>query len=249
MVSCGLRLLNINKIEPEIFSFSINVAFRLRWLDNRVQIIEFRKKSIVLDQDFISKIWIPEYYTIDLQEYRELGPERNKLAVKKTINNDTEFRFTTEANVVFKCPINFTQFPFHSATCKLRMTSPSHKNNSMIFQDRNWPLDRILDSSIEIQGYDYTVSHLKEEDTVEMSWSKVGWYSVTGLQIDLFSKHTKYIFLYFLPTTMLTMTSWVSHLLPPTSYPARISLVVVVFLCQLSIFNSSIRDTPSSGKG
>ena len=248
MVSCGLRLLNINKIEPEIFSFSVNVAYTLRWLDNRVHITKFSNKSIVLDQDFIDIIWIPKFYTIDLQEYRLLGPERNRLKVKKT-NNGNEFRFTTEANVVFKCPINYTLFPFHSATCKLRMTSVSHKNDSIIFQDRQWPSYQFLDPSIDIQGYDYTVSHLKEEDTVEMSWSKVGWYSVTGLQIDLFSKHTKYIFLYFLPTTMLTMTSWVSHLLPPTSYPARISLVVVVFLCQLSIFNSSIRDTPSSGKG
>ena len=37
---------------------------------------------------------------------------------------------------------------------------------------------------------------------------------------------------------MFTATSWVSFLLPPTSYPARTSLLVTVFLCQIGIFNT-----------
>ena len=35
------------------------------------------------------------------------------------------------------------------------------------------------------------------------------------------SRYSKYIFIYFVPTTMFTFTSWVSFLIPPTSYPAR----------------------------
>ena len=36
-----------------------------------------------------------------------------------------------------------------------------------------------------------------------------------------------------MPTSMFTLTSWFSFLLPPTSYPARTSLLVTIFLCQV----------------
>ena len=60
---------------------------------------------------------------------------------------------------------------------------------------------------------------------------------------------SKHIYVYFIPTSMFTVTSWVSFLLPPTSYPARTSLLVTVFLCQVGIFTSAIKDTPSSDEG
>merc|ERR1712012_1262115 len=48
---------------------------------------------------------------------------------------------------------------------------------------------------------------------------------------------------------MFTITSWVSFILPPTSYPARTSLLVTVLLCQTGIFNAVIRDTPKQDGG
>ena len=57
---------------------------------------------------------------------------------------------------------------------------------------------------------------------------------------------SKYIYIYFIPTSMFTASSWVSHLLPPTSYPARTSLLVTVFLCQVGVFTSALKDNPNS---
>ena len=250
IVECGMRLMNINEIDPVKFSISVNVFYKFYWVDNRIQRTETNlDQSHVLDQNFISKIWRPNFYTYDLLSYRLLGPDRKGLKIKKRYDNDTEIQYKVEAEVVFKCPINYSHFPFHSPTCKLRFTSPNHANTSIVFHHKIWPKYRTLDSSIEIQGYGFQVSPLTGKDTVVKSWSRKSWYSVVGLKIDLFSRHTKYMFLYFLPTTMLTMISWVSHLLPPTSYPARISLVVIVFLCQVSIFTSCVRDTPTYDKG
>ena len=102
----------------------------------------------------------------------------------------------------------------------------------------------------KIRGYSITVDYLKGDDTIGPSYSKDSVrFSVVGLKIDLVSKYNQYIFVYFIPTTMFTVTSWVSFLLPPTSYPARTSLLVTVFLCQVGIFTSAIKDTPSSDEG
>ena len=74
-------------------------------------------------------------------------------------------------------------------------------------------------------------------------------YSVVGLQMKLTNLHSKYMWVYYLPTSMFTVTSWVSFLLPPTSYPSRTSLLVTVFLCQIGLFNAVIRDTPNQDGG
>ena len=208
IVECGMRLMNINEIDPVKFSFSVNVFYKFYWVDNRIQRTEPNlDQSHVLDQDFISEIWRPHFYTYDLLSYRLLGPDRKGLKIKKRYNNDTEIQYQVEAEVVFKCPINYSHFPFHSPTCKLRFTSPNHANTSIVFRHKIWPKYRTLDSSIEIQGYGFQVSPLTGKDTVVRSWSQKSWYSVVGLKIDLLSRHTKYMFLYFLPTTMLTMIS------------------------------------------
>ena len=102
-------------------------------------------------------------------------------------------------------------------------------------------------------GYDdffYFFINIYVQDTVKKSWSRDNTYfSVVGIKIDLVSRFRKYLFVYFIPTTMFTLTSWVSYLLPPTSYPARTSLLVTVFLCQVGIFTAAIKDTPNYDGG
>ena len=124
---------------------------------------------------------------------------------------------------------------------------------------------QVLDGD-KIRGYTVNVSYLNGEvnirtgslnyfsinslqDTVKKAWNHDGYYSVVGIKIDMISRYRKYLFVYFIPTTMFTLTSWVSYLLPPTSYPARTSLLVTVFLCQVGIFTAAIKDTPSSDEG
>ena len=188
-----------------------------------------------------------------------------------------------EAEVVFTCPINYSDFPFHVATCRLRMTSFTADNSTMKFRNdlEPWPpgqvrifillklkcdfCQQVLDGD-KIRGYTVNVSYLNGEvnirtgslnyfsinslqDTVKKAWNHDGYYSVVGIKIDMISRYRKYLFVYFIPTTMFTLTSWVSYLLPPTSYPARTSLLVTVFLCQVGIFTAAIKDTPNYDGG
>ena len=72
---------------------------------------------------------------------------------------------------------------------------------------------------------------------------------MVGLKLTFVNRYSKYLWVYYLPTSMFTVTSWVSFILPPTSYPARTSLLVTVFLCQIGLFNAVIRDTPNQDGG
>ena len=79
----------------------------------------------------------------------------------------------------------------------------------------------ILDAH-KVKGYSVQVKYLAGDDTIYQSWgSSSDFFSTQGLEIHLVHKSHKYIFIYFVPSTMFTFTSWVSYIIPPTSYPAR----------------------------
>ena len=60
------------------------------------------------------------------------------------------------------------------------------------------------------------------------------------------SLYLKFLLLYYLPSYMITISSWFFYLLPSTSYPARTALLMTAFLLLIQIYNSVVTDTPNS---
>ena len=169
--------------------------------------------------------------------------------MKTNQNDETEVILEIVPEVTFKCEINYKLFPFHEATCNLKVTSFNKVNNSMLFvtDSKYGDPGKYLN---DVRGYTVNVTYLAGEETTKASMFQANkFFSIVGLKIDLVSTYRKYIYVYFIPTTMFTFTSWVSFLLPPTSYPARTSLLVTVFLCQIGIFTAAIKDTPNYDHG
>ena len=171
------------------------------------------------------------------------------LSLSQRLSHFLEVIYILDPEIEFICPIDYSQFPFHSYTCKLRLTSFNEYNSSVLFKRGHLffapkaPLSFILAKNADdpghvlnpkkIKGYTVRVGYLTGRDTVSKAWGSDNYFSTTGLEIHLKSRYSKYIFIYFIPTTMFTFTSWVSYLIPPTSYPARTTLLVTVFLCQV----------------
>ena len=138
---------------------------------------------------------------------------------------------------------------FSVATCELRVTSFVHDNSSIQFRaDKTKAPDVFYKKakSRRTQGYDVKVRYL---DTTIAGEIMPGNFSIVGIRISFEGRSKQYMFNYFVPTTMFTVTSWFSYLLPPTSYPSRTSLLVTIFLCQTGIFTSAIKETPKSDDG
>ena len=149
------------------------------------------------------------------------------------------------------CPVNYYYFPFHEASCDLRLTSFIHGKDTMQFLANRRVVPDVFYKKAEsrrTQGYDVKVKYLAD-NTVAIGEFIPGNFSIVGIRIDFEGRSKQYLFNYFVPTTMFTVTSWFSYLLPPTSYPARTSLLVTIFLCQIGIFTSAIKETPSSDNG
>ena len=179
--------MDINEIDEKDFSFSISVAIKLLWQDDRIlnPINENNKSRINVDLGFAKKIWKPDFYFYDLQNFRMMNSfqqPQGGLRIRRNKENKTEVFYMVEAEIVFTCPINYSEFPFHRASCKLRFSSFNERNNSMIFSsnlERMSP-GQVLDQD-KIRGYKVNVSYLTGEDTRVASWSNPeSSYSVVG---------------------------------------------------------------------
>jgi len=251
-IDVSLKLMDIYEINQDDFTMKISLFMELSWIDNRLILTEGDNTSYInLDVDFVKNIWIPDLFIYDLVSFKNRGSIRPQIGLDLTLlNNDSVITYRIDSEIAFVCPIDYSKYPFHFHICKLKISSFSKTNNSMLFKvgkKASHPM-QLLDPK-KIKGYSINVSYLSGDDTVEKAWSSDNYFSAQGLQIDLKSRSRKYIFIYFIPSTMFTFTSWVSYLLPPTSYPARTTLLVTVFLCQIGIFTTAIRDTPSFDGG
>ena len=95
IVSCGMRLLDITKIDTLNYGFSMSVFLQFIWTDNRVTMEAANKTDVNLHLSFIELLWVPDFYIYDLQSFRTyqlLKDIMGGLRARKN-NNDTGFNF------------------------------------------------------------------------------------------------------------------------------------------------------------
>lgn len=110
-------------------------------------------------------------------------------------------------------------------------------------------------------GYQLNMSYFESQSEGVMD--PKSRYSVVGVKIgdfplanmadfifhfvlEMTSIYLKFLLLYYLPSYMITISSWFFYLLPSTSYPARTALLMTAFLLLIQIYNSVVNDTPNS---
>ena len=71
-------------------------------------------------------------------------------------------------------------------------------------------------------------------------------FSISGFNIILTRHYAKYLYIYYLPSALFVITSWVSFLIPPEVVPGRMALLVTLFLVLINIFNNVTSVSPNT---
>ena len=253
-IDTQMFLMEIYEVNERDLTIHINLFMTFSWRDNRLNFTSAKETSVDVDKRFIESVWTPDFYIYHMKELEGVNgvTSMKGLTVQKH-SDSVKLFYSMEANVKFMCAMSFLHFPFDSNVCKFRLTSYTFSEDQMVFKalPGKRPDKRLVEE--KVRDYEVKVEYLKGNDT-----SQIGdilhsddsrSFSVVGLKITLENRYSKYLYVYYLPTSMFTLTSWVSFLLPPTSYPSRTSLLVTVFLCQIGLFNAVIRDTPNQDGG
>ena len=90
---------------------------------------------VTLGHDFLQNIWLPEFYIYDLKTFKvkKTLKVQDGIEIQMSNSNDVVIQYYIQCEVGFVCPIDYKKFPFHSPTCRLRITSPIETNESLIY--------------------------------------------------------------------------------------------------------------------
>merc|ERR1712079_801698 len=85
---------------------------------------------------------------------------------------------------------------------------------------------------------------MKEADRI-LQYGDAGNYSLCGFEMTLTRNAAKYLYIYYLPSGLFVVVSWVSFLIPPEVVPGRMALLVTLFLVLINIFNTITNVSPN----
>ena len=66
-----------------------------------------------------------------------------------------------------------------------------------------------------------------------------------GVEMKLKRNMMKYLYIYYLPSGLFVVVSWVGFLIPPEVVPGRMAMLITLFLVLINIFNIVTSNSPN----
>ena len=149
-----------------------------------------------------------------------------------TFSNVTRLFAEIKSTAKISCrKFDFSRYPFDHNTCPFRMESENI--NLTVFDATNRPIKWFRRVEGEAEGFYLTKTLVVEPITHHPLYGKT---IVFGLDIDLKRQLEPYVYQYYLPCIVIVISSFFSFVISFTSIPARVSLIVTLFLTLTNMF-------------
>lgn len=249
------------EVEEKKNLVTIQMRQHMEWLDPRIKVNVSAMKNMKHPEDWmkffpstVDKIWHPnlDMHTFDLQDWKSLfhplwfqAVGMNKCPLL-TDCKDTPDSLNLYADKQWKitlfCKFHFPAFPFDIQRCRFRQRFESTSDVVKIFiyppSAATWrlnvPKEKRVWNYVD-NGYEILILPIGELISFK-SEAKNSSGSDYGFDIELRRLVQPYLFQYYFPSAALVVVSHVSFIVPLSSSPARVALVVTQFLTLTNIF-------------
>ena len=140
-----------------------------------------------------------------------------------------ELHYSQKVKVSVGCDMNFEYFPFDTQKCKFLLTSLRSQQNV------RWRGKKLTLNSLKHPDFNIDIMRLKKSDD-----------SYTGFMLVLHRKPQLYVYSYFVPSTLLVITSWISFAIKPEVVPGRLGLLLTTLLMLINLNNAVATTIPRS---
>ena len=202
-----IHLIDIFNVHSDTFTLDLSLYINFGWIDNRI----LRKISTAVEvpRSFMELVWKPDLYIWDLnQEHKYSNKLTRETMFIQEYDNTTYVSYSTEIDVGVVWPMNFSRFPFDSNACEFRLSSFIYENEKVLtfYTNESTAPDTRLKKE-KINKYHIEVDYLNDSRITSRNYPE-SFDSAPGLRIVLTTKPEKYLWVYFLPSSMFTFTSW-----------------------------------------
>jgi len=249
------------------FSFSIREISEIRDSDQVLKIpmyftVSWEENRLIIDQDHrsweddstgpkgenteeaetLDHLWRPnlEIYGLeDFQKHKILG-EMAGLRITK----DKRIKYDIKVTIEISCQMDFSEYPFDKHVCTFQVGSYFYNKNSMTCSSE------YFDPSAESDFLERNLQHHTKFHMLSPKKKVVrltsGEYAACGFEVLLERKHEPLVYQVYIPCILFVTVSWISFIIDPKVVPGRMSLLVILFLVIINVFNNVKASAPAA---
>ena len=235
----------IRSVNAKEGTISIDFIMAIRWLDPNIKTHFSRRDQrdggIALSEWALEEIWMPDIYILNRQSFQDPAEWRsiksstvlasNKFNDLRTRQNKTteiqktaiEIRFEIKATVY--CNFNHIAYPLDRQTCDVRLGSGSTGAVFVLFDSNTLYHQK---KTYQAENFDLSVTFFDGR-------MKHGNNSI-GIHVEMERIRNSFIFEYYIPCIAIVLVSELSFVIPITSIPGRVGLLITLFLTLINLF-------------
>ena len=149
--------------------------------------------------------------------------------IMNTGGKNLKLQYSQKVKVTVGCEMNFEYFPFDTQNCKFLLKSLRNQPNL------RWRGQKLKLNTLTHPDFTINIMRLKETDD-----------SYTGFMLILHRKPQLYVYSYFISSTLLVITSWISFSIKPEVVPGRLGLLLTTLLMLINLNNAVATTIPRS---
>ena len=245
------RLLDVDERKSEI---TMKLIMFSLWEDRRIKVhLTNERKTIPLPPITQTKqeIWHPFLFLM-IQDMKEISHIFSPLIMKNVMIGSGEwannFLFTDQRKefphdsflivgmlnmkVKFSCNFDFKYYPFDNQTCSLRIITNGINGTLYERPEHNLSFMPMLQPNFNGFYLDQTlVNNHPEYNPLTRKTT-----STFGIDLEMKRETGMYFYQYFIPVMAIVIISFFSFIIPLSTLPARVAIVVTQFLTLTNIF-------------
>jgi len=244
-IGISMDIDEVMQINDNDYSITISMYFNVEWQEPRLKVLPSRPKNGLAptNVELVKDLWLPNIFIYNLKTFKVIDV-LSKLS-GLWIDRDKKVLYSQATQITIMCPMRFDKFPFDTQTCKFRVGSYSYDMSKMHFITKNAGYASLGRHGRPVLDYDISTNTLAAEDSI-LNYGALGNFSLAGFEMVLNRHVSTYMITFFIPSGLFVIVSWMSFLIPMDEIGGRMSLLVILFLLLVNIFNTVVTNTPKA---
>ncbi|XP_072040427.1 gamma-aminobutyric acid receptor subunit alpha-2-like isoform X2 [Amphiura filiformis] len=228
-VVADIFALSIGPIIEVDMEFKIDVFFRQRWQDKRLQ-YEGNMDQLRLSTIMLKDVWYPDTYFLNGK-----SSKRHVITTPNAmfrVERDGSVLYTQRLTIVAECQMQLHKYPMDTQVCPLEIGSNSYSTDDIRYKWKYGVPHE--DKSIDIDPLATMAQYTLEKKFQAYSYIKpnnrIGNRSVLVTKFT-FVRHVGFFLIQtYVPCVLIVILSWVSFFLNREATPARVALGIMAIL-------------------